>query len=716
MTLAPPALGESYSLTELPRIPGLPLTDRVVVPESQREKDMLATDTIDLGISKLIVLSYVLKPTPKLVWLHPLSPNTSVDAMDVRYGLYAIATTERRKSKLQLIQRTDNETVVAQGATLPSAAASVRFAAGNSIYVLLKTGELLLARYDADKQTVSAPQSILESSARNTVVFHTYITGHSFKHKNDLLFYVSFRGDEFAYQLIALDEDRSFEIYHRSSPCSSYKDTRVFAYSDGTVYSLLCTTCVLSSSSLMQPQQTIKTLSLTDLIGEPAPASFAMIAVAPERLLVSHRSLVYLVNFKFGSLLSEHTNNSGNSVHMCFALPVAGDSAQTRNSFALYLNLEEKSNICKLKLIQVDVGLNLLIESIGKSLAPPKQQSWAGLPHLDENNLVKANSTGANKLRKVFNALTTAKENGSGDAFDSKLITFLRTGEKESASLRYSSLDRVVDDAFIALVLSLIFQFDETKSLQVIDESFLPEKSLAYLLTHPLFPAEYTSGLLMLLSALEQPELLKLAILRCPSLTVDELVTEFMNLTEVSEEVEEEGQGEYVMEFLRATIDRMVRDFSMAQITSHLLEALNSEYEGASKKLERMLNVLINVNSNNSWTLVQAVIDVGGLFNWNVPTISALSDVIDAKVDALMQNSYNLTLTNQAVLGVEHKSRSKLKRKSNKDNIYEVTHRKQQLDAILTMSNNTDNKKLLVDEGLELAKQIPVYSRERLVL
>lgn len=721
MSSIAPALGESYSLTELPRIPDLPLAGRVVVPESQKSKEYNSTDTIDLGISKLIVSSYVLKPTPKLVWSFPLSPNTLVDAMDVRENLYSIAVTERKKSKLLLIQRAENDST-SEEVPLGRPATGVKFAGPKSIYVLLNNGEFVVYKYTQDP--LSAPAKVdlynLPScSSRDTkVLFHSFILNHLFKHKNDLLFYIVASAKSVTYRLIALEEEKTFEIFQISGAAPS---KGIYAYSDGILSHLDTTTHTLSTSSLMKPQEIIKLFSLTNLIGEPdAESLYALTAVAADRLLVSFKSLVMLINVKFESLLSEHTNHSGNRVYLCFTLPVVGNSAQTRNSFALYLNLEDKTKTCKLKLIQVDVGLNHLIESLGKSLhAVNAKPEWNGLPHIDDEDLEAARDANLKQLQKVFKTLSKYRSKGNAKDFNKHTVDFLTAGTNSSVLKYTHGRDRVVDDKFIKLLLSLIFEFDDAKAVQIIDEKFLPETALTYLLSHPLFPKEYTRGLLILLSALDQPQLLKQAIDNCPAVDLDELMTEFLNLTEVSEEVEHDGdQGEFVMQFLRATIDRMVKDNSIALITSKLLETLNSEYEGANKKLERMLNVLININSNNSWAVVLAVIDVGGLFNWNMPTLQALSDVIDSKVEALTQNSYNLTLTNQCLLGVEQKSKKDKKKNTSRvvDNIHEITSQRLQLDAILTMNNSSNNRRLKADEGIELAKQIPTYSRERLVL
>ncbi|GEQ71926.1 hypothetical protein JCM33374_g5612 [Metschnikowia sp. JCM 33374] len=767
MSSTSPALGDTYTLMELPRTPGLLLPQRVVVAESQREKSYMGSDTIEVGISKSIIASYVLKPTPKLVWSYPLSPSTVVDSMDVKNSatqLYAIGLTERSKSRLLLLEKTKDDTVVTAELALSQPAIAVKFSPGkNHIYVLLRNGDFAIAEYnhgtkspdtngapDASdvSQTPQTPELTVEltdsqgnvpniSSKATKVDFHSFIPKGSFNHKSDLLFYAVRRSKTVVFRLIALNGTKSFEIYQVSvaAPVSSLKPS--CTYTQGMLYVYDSETRTITSRSLMKPQEILKSVSVESLV-DPATEKdvMSLVAVAADRLLLSYKSSVFLINFKYESLLSEHTNNSGNQVFLDFALPVEGTSADSARSFALYLNLEEKTNSCKLKSIQVDVGVNVLSESLGKSLSArtkptgsvsnPSKPGWSGLPHLDAEDLVKDNGQSLDQLSAVYSKLEKHKAKKNTNEFDLCVVGFLKNdkvpklGKKHQASLGFSaSSDRVVDHRFIESVIGLILSLDEKNYVQIIDEGFLPSTSLSYLLTHPLFPVKYTRGLLVLLSALDQPELLKKAIEKCRALTLDELMTEFTNLTEVSEELDPKNKHEvaFVAEFLRVTIDRILKDYSLAQITSKLSEVLTNEYETDSKKLERMLNVLINVNTNSSWTLVQAVIDVGGLFNWTVPTIVALSEVIDAKVDALASNTYNLTLTNQALIALEQKHQKRSKKTEPKvvDNIHEIANQRAQLEAILTISNNTTNKKLMADEDIELAKQIPTYSREKLI-
>lgn len=729
MSLDVPSLGETFTLTELPRIPDLPLSERIVVPESQKNIPFDNTETIDLGISKLIFSSYVLKPTPKLVWSYPLSPSTVIDCMDVKDSLYLIGLTERKKSRLSLVRRAI-EASEASEISLSSPAVAVKFYSGKA-YVLLKDGELNVVSYNIETGAFSEDSELLaaipgaiktRNSKNRFIIFHTFICNHLFSHKNDLLFYIttSAKLSAFTYHLIALDGNKSFEIYLITSKNNT--DASVFSYSDGTVYHFDPATSELSSRALMKPHEIIKSHNISSLLKDTSKDElFALSAVAPERLLISHRSLVYLINFKYGSLLGEHTNHSGNQVYLVFGLGVQGQDNDLRNSYALYLNLEHSSKTCKLKLIQVDVGLNKLSESLGKSINTPQNARWSGLPLIGSEDFDASNDKLFTELETTYVALERSKIAQDKSKFDKIAVEFLKQNKSTFDLPKFSAvLDRVVDHRFIEQILSLFFTLNEHGDVQFTHEDFVPTATLAYLLTHPLFPVSYTKGLLVLLSSLEETDLLKRAIQLCKTITIDELITELVNLTEVSDEIKDEGdtqEVEFVAEFLKATIDRLIKDHSLVRITTKLLEKLNNEFEIDNKKLERVLDILINLNTNNSWTLTQAIIDVGGLFNWKVPTISALSEIIDSKIEALTQNSYNLTLTNQAILAVEQLQNKKKKKATQVvvDNIHEITSQRIQLDAILTMSNNTTNKKLMVDEGIELAKQIPTYSKERLI-
>lgn len=722
MTSAIPALGDSYSLTELPRIPDLELSARVIVPHSQSSVGI--SEVIDLGISKLLISSYVLKPTPKLIWSFPLSPNTLVDSMDVKGDLYVVGLTERKKSKLLLIQKVGNESSKTAEIPLNGPASTVKFSEGSSkIYVLLHDGDIQLFNYEQEELSLSKSEILglpkLTAPKSLEVIYHTVITNHEFQHKNDLLFYVvwSKKQRKFTYRLIALDGPKTFEIYQTSIE-SSKNQNLLFAYNSSILYAFDTVSKNISSSSLMKPQETIKSFSLAAVLDDDSKL-FSLSAPSSERLLLSFKSLMVLINFRFETLLSKHTHKAENQVFLNFSLPVKGDSQTTRNSYALYLNAEEKTKTCKLNLIQVDVGLNLLRESLGKSVHRVDEAKWNGFPLLTGEDLVKENESSIKELEAIFKKLTKASSKKRAEDFDKNAIEFLTSLSSKAPKFTAGS-DRVVDAKFIKLILALVFECDEDNSIQILDDAFLPEGSMMYLLTHPLFPHEFANGLLILLSRLNQPRLLKQAIDHCSAISIEELIGELINLTDLTEEMnlEEQDEAQYILSFLRATIDRLVKDYSVSQITSRLLELLNMEFDGNNKKLDRILGVLININTNNSWILVQAVIDVGGLFNWTVPTINRLSKVIDSKVEALTVNSYNLTLTNQAVLGVQQKARKGKKKAPSLvvDNIHELNNQRTQLDAILTISNNTPNRKLLVDEGIELAKQIPTYSREKLIL
>lgn len=712
-------LGESFTITELARVPDLALLARIVVPESLLHDGNSSRDSIVVGVSKLMIADYVLRPTPKLVWSYPLPPNTIVDAMDAKDLRYIVGLSERRKSKLILINRTASENVAAKSVALKSSARSIHII-DDLVYVLTSDGNLKIFSILNEGEFVAAkeaPALPVIASKNTKVEHHVFLPQSELKHDYPLLLAIMSVGDTLTFRLMALDGKNTSEVYLIPTEIASYSLT--FAYSAQTVYVLNKESLKVESRALMKPQEITKSVSISNLLGEVSLESIiALVAAAPDRLLVSHKSLVFLINFKFESVLGEHTNNTGNSVFVQFALPVLGTSVDSCSTFALYLNLEEKTKVCKLKLMHIDVGLNLLKESLGTAIDKPADLQISGLPSITSSKLNSANASGKKEFEECLQRLEEDLQKKDAEKFDRHFVKFYKGGNRGNLHFVFPK-DRDLDDAFIRGVLNLIFTIEERR-VKVRDESFIPEKALTCLLLHPMFPREYASGLLFLLSELNRPKLLTPAIQSCAVLSQEELLLELLNLTELYEELnaEEALEAEFVLSLVNMTITRLVQEFSTERITACLGEILNTELEPSSRKLDRILGVLISINSNSSWALVQCVIDVGGLFNWSLATITRINDIITQKIEALKANSHNLTLVLQSVLS--HQKRAKKYRETTRvvDNIHEVSNHRDQLSAILTMDALASNSALASseDHSIKLALQIPPYSRERLVL
>lgn len=730
-----PRLSDLFSLLELPRISDVPTHQRVVLPHSQKNLSFQETNFIHLGISKLIISSYVLKPTPKLVWSFPLSSSTVVDSMDVKDDLYVVGLSERKKHSIKVIKKVGSEESSTAEYPIESPAVGIITGSDSSVYVLLKNGSVEHLQYNEAQADAEDPTQISLAKASNltslpalprsythNVIYHTFISDHAFQHKSSLLFYITRlnRLNSYTCRLVGLDGVKTFEIY---SITFERKDLHkcLFTYSDGVVYTFNKDDRVISSASLMKPQKIIKLVALLLYLGKIQDEDVGFFAPAPERLLISALSKLYLINFKYESLLDKFQHDPHIKLYFNFALPTKGESALSSSTYALYLGYNEKRKASKLNYIQVEVGQNTLRECLGKSLHQ-KNLNLKVYPALLAKDLPHAVKKGTFELNEFYDLLKTKTDPAE---FSEAVIRFFKQEDvKDNATYSHTITDKVIDSVYLERILGLIFKVDESnKTVQIQNESFIPEVAVTYLLSHPLYPTKYANGLLLLFSQLNEPELLKTAIEKCPALSIDDLTNELNNLTELADELDKDSENanlaQLILLFLRATIDRLVSNFSLPQITKKLLEILTAEYDGFSKKLERMLGVFININTTSAWDLVQAVIDAGGLFNWSIPVIEKLGLVIDAKVEALSANSYNLTLVNQALQADNNKKQNK-KKPANKapvvDKIHEIGTQKQELDALLTMSNGTTNQKLRVDEGIELAKRIPAYSREKLIL
>lgn len=668
-----PSFGDAFSLAELPRIADLPLNRRVVVPELLLD----AENAVHLGISKLIILSYVLDPSPKLVWSFPLSPNTVVNTLDRQNDMYAVGVVERKKKKVLLVEKLSQEETATGQVALDSAPSGVYFGEG-IVHVLTADGQFAVVLFESKEGKVEVlppkeARGVLKVSAKSRVLYHKFLD-----QEQPLLLYVYEHEKKRSVRLVGLAGERSYEIYHTDLNI----DADVFCCGHGSLYALKdgSVTVLL----VMAPNSVQKTVQV------PAE-SCAMEVPAPGRLLVSSNTQIFLLNLHFDALLDTFTGSGQLHMQYCASDP---------NCYALVLENDTATKTTRLNHISVNVGQSTLRECVGKALSPGKTQ-WSGVPRVSESDLAAADASGRKQLTKTYNKL---KNEQLATKFDEQLIEFF-AGNHSRKDPKYKETDRIVDGEFVKLLVDLCLEpTEEGVALRK------PEKegALLYLLTHPLFPPRYARGLLLTFSEENQPVLLERAISHCQALLLDDLMAELLNLVDLSEETDEG----YVKMFLTATVNRVVGQFTLKEITEKLQSSVARDADD-NKRLERMLGVFMKINTKNSWDLVQAVVDAGGLFNWTTPVIDSLDAVLNDKIDALHANSYNLTLVHQ-VLQLQGKT---TKRRTVQDNIHEDVPQKEELDALLTMSDATPRlARLKIEEVMALQPELPLFSKEKLLL
>lgn len=670
-----PALSEHYALITLPRIPDVPLAEKVVTPVIRTTN----ASEIDLGVSKSIISSYLLKPTPKLVWSYPLSPSTVVDSMDVKdkeTKQYIIGLTERRKHKVLYISRNE-EDAATEEVSLPSKAKGLWFTkSAKSFYVVTQSGDVHLFKVE---NGISPVETKIEPNKAAMHIYHAFV----YENNKQLLVLVSKVKGGVQYRLLSLDEERSFEV----SNIIVKEDTNLrFCYSHGTLYKLSIKNKSISSHPLSRLDSETKTVDVGALM-QGRCSEVSMHLPSPERIVLSYNNSISLLNFQFESLL-DHMTGDG-ELYVNTVVATRGDTATTTDTFALYLDYDKALNNVELKIVNVNVGFNRLSECLGKSITKVAAHGFKGLPSLLNDAINDEEKQNAKQFKSVFEKLGKLRARKSSDEFSTMLVKFLKNDTKGETF--DEAHDRIVDVNFVKQVLGLIFTNEDGLEFQ--DSAFVPEGALTYLFTHPCFAHEYSHGLLQLLHRHSQQKLLRQAIITCPALSIDELLSQFINIDDHDDT-------------LNDVIHRLVTEYSINDITASFQKYVR--LHEASINLNQVLSKLVSVNTGESLQLLQVVIDVGGLFNWLVNTIKTLETIVEAKVEALIANNFNLTLTNQALA----QTPTKTKKKKVDNIIASDTHQQQQLESILTISDPLAKK---FDEPVEVSK-VPKYSVEKLVL
>ncbi|ODV81472.1 uncharacterized protein CANTADRAFT_24404 [Suhomyces tanzawaensis NRRL Y-17324] len=740
-----PSFEELYPLLTLPRIPDLALSSKVVIPKI----NSIDSTVIDIGISKSIISSYIIKPTPKLIWSFALSPTSIVDCMDVAEAsqnntkLYAIGITNRKKHKLMVLERGDQIQENEQGQNkiktmelkVSHKIQGVKFFnEGSFILVIFENGNIELIKEENDEliNTSKSFNHVSSGLAKEKLVYYEFINDIEISNaiqaggNKELLLMVFESKDSLHYKLISLNfQTNLFEINSKSNP--KVKGDLRFTYNSGHIYQLNLEAQLIESVSIVN-FSSVKSISIKSL-GAEKGSTVSLCSPSPERLVLSIDNKIHLINFRYESLLDTfESDTSSNKVMVNQVVSVKGNSVRTSRSMICYLNSKAKENNVDLNVININVGLNKLNECLGKSIEKSEKKSFQGLVNLIEDEIETPLTALTNELNEIYLTLSNITRKGDVNQWERILVPYLKneswdsikSGLKKTKNNKVYNFqefdienDRTVDCNFIQKVLGLIFDINSNGLVQFKSNDFIPEYTLIYLLTNPIFPIEYTNGLLKLLDEANQFTCLRQAVITCPNLSVVELLTQLLN-SKYQHDVDESTPGN-IFEDL---INRIIGEFSVNDITNkfkQLIENQEKRDSGNVINLDNLLNRLLKVkHNNNSWYFIELVIDVGGLFNWSLSTIESLSELIESKVSALVDNSYNLTLTNQALLinaPVDTPRKPSKKKKSKNDII--STHHNSQLESILTINNNTSNRRLLDNP---ISKKIPNYSIEKLVI
>ncbi|RLV90997.1 U3 small nucleolar RNA-associated protein 8 [Spathaspora sp. JA1] len=742
--MSKPTLFNQYPITTLPRIPDLDLVQKVVIPGISS----IDTSIIDLGISKSTISSHIIKPTPKLVWSHALSPSSVVDCMDVisveSVKYYAVGITERKKSKLLILEVTATDEASESSTSntskeiemkLESKIVGIKFMkSSENLVIAYENGSVELVKFSNGELTLDENRLKGTNTKNEVILFAHFIQDL----EDSLLLIVSKKKAELNYKLIAVNPTRPIlEVASGTKSCGSkpasfcYNSGILYQYHDKKIDSINITNF-----------NTIRTISVESLVEEDSEVSIQSPAL--DRILLGHSNMLYLINFKYSALLASFKSSANSShpipdkVFINQVVPVKGNSQNTISSMAIYLNLRNKNNNVYLNVIDLNVGFNKLNECLGKSLDIQKTElhDLVDLIKLTEQGESNGTINTTDEVTEVYQYLKQAQEEKDLNKWESVLIPYLKK-KKSLESLRTIinnkewehlpsnkvyrfkefDVDRdcIVDINFIDAVLSLILTSDGSK-LSYIDEEFVPEYTLMYLLTNPIFPKKYTTGLIQLFNQSHNFTLLRQAINTCANIPCFDLLTQLVN-TNTDKLTLNDLVNRLIGEFSRQEITQCFKSILESNKQETQVTTTTSTEEGEEEQeqqphqvinLVEITNRILELKGHNSWFMIEIIIDVAGLFNWTSENINDLNKIITGKIEALTINSYNLTLVNQ-VVSLTQKSKNKSSNKKLLQNDQPAT----QLDSILTMSNQNSNKKL--DEtAIEIAQRVPNYSIETL--
>ena len=731
-----PSFTNQFPVAVLPRVGDVDLNERVAFPPltalASSSDDLTV---VDFAVSKSMIASYLIKPSPKLLWSYALRPSAIVESIDVldqnadgkKY--YLVGITERRNYQILLVEADVGTTAdgnvnitTSKEYTLTKTddrILLVKFLSLQKILVSYASGTVEIISFDSEKVEDALQSSTkIESKRREHVIYSTMVTDL----EGTLLLTVSKPTSSkttLIYKLISITFDTTQSLAEVQNIQKEFKlDSCSFAYNAGILYQYH--DARIEAISIVNFTNTKHTLALDSII-EPNFA-VSLRAPAPDRVLLANGDKLYLINVKYGALLSEYKSVSSSSnpvadiVSICQVISVKGQSQNTLNTTAFYLNLKNKDKNLYLNVVDVNVGQNKLSECLGKALTFASGKSLQNPKDLyDENSLKTTSHTDANghsksELDEVYDSLKEAQEQKDIEQWESILIPYLKNKKswkeiKQKQKQKQQSLksrkkdqvyqfkefevehDRIVNIEFVQSLFELIFV--TSPSLQFKDADFIPEYTLMYLLTSPIFPSSYAQGLIPLFEQVNNKTLMRQAIITCSNIPLQDLVQQFVKESD--------------LDVFTDLIDRIVVNYSISEITTVFNEVVKS-YDGAIDIIG-LVNKLLAVKTYNNWNLIEILININGLFNWTDENIERMESLVDSKIEVLDINAYNVTLVDQVALKKNQIANSSKKQKQKEKQILDV-----EAMGLLKITDQTNLGGKKVESVVDA--KIPLYSVE----
>lgn len=424
---------------------------------------------------------------------------------------------------------------------------------------------------------------------------------------------------------------------------------------------------------------------------EPQDAPTSIMCASTNRVIVTKGSTVALIDIQYEALLSSLDLYSRSKEQNVNAKPprnatllsvptVAGNTLRSKKTFALLVLKNTKENYSQIQYVSIDVGLGKLRDALVS--LPDSEENGAEnfisfTPYISSNEISDVDAEvkylneqvlkNNEEMRDVYKKLKEIKGSGDMSLLESRMISYLKNapyGESHSDNdfkvYEYEK-DRFVDPKFFKLCTLLLFNYNAQTDSISLDSENIPETALTYVLTHPLFPTPYATGLLRVLEV--SPRLQRQAIVTCVNIPCHDFILELSS-----------AEND---EIFKDIVNRLIDEFSSEEITQETVKimkkkpGLGSKSNGTGFDLDKIIGKIIKLNYG--YEVLNSFIDSNGLvlslhYANDDTQLAKLIKQTQTKVKSMIDDTALLTLVNQtltnAELGREQEKSKKASKKS----------------------------------------------------
>ncbi|KAK9464951.1 U3 small nucleolar RNA-associated protein 8 [Lipomyces arxii] len=618
---------------------------------------------IDVAVSAAGISRLSIRPTPRLVSSIAISPLSEaqcapfiVKGQDEQ--LTAFCVFRERKRNIFLRRLHEDGTFVETA--LAGEVSSLYVLSDNVVLVLFKSGQLTAYELHVSESEASFFQKIwttfLYSSPDCQII--TSNISKAVDEGNVLTLVTVARVQKLVIELrkvtvrfsgISLVNDWSLQV--SESPNVHYHESGAVLQLTGSILEVI--TLPTTARSTLD----LSTLLLSEDCNYGFKASdFTLIPVGKSTIMLSTGSQLHLINWKFSTIMTSLTLNENDNFKLVRRAGKRSALGVTANGL--------------LQLVNFSIGSGKLSECITGNV---KALSNAKDGQTLANIFFKSTSTSKEyrqEARTAFAAsksvhqdilqkISLIKEYNDSDSFDQQVIDYL-TGKletieykapnknseksspkkpsnlgnlKQAKNIVYNpATARPVDGALISEIVNVMFETEVINGISTHKLSaFAPERTLGYLLTHPLFPPVLAPHILEILSS--NLQLQKVAIRHTHGLTVESL-TKTLVLMLSREDLSKTEQ----IAAVNQTVARLQKNFTYREITQSLSDTQNNAALQSSIVFLLSIVNTAEIGHSEAWNILPCFIDACGMFFLQHDVIEDMKRLVDLEIESLMGN------------------------------------------------------------------------------